>query len=245
MELTIDQLAQRVAMSTRNIREWQRLGLLAPPARRGRIGIYSDEHVARIQRVKKLHAEGLPLDLIRRLSESNAGSESAIQHLADEVLAPRSTAGGATMSTRELEERLGSDATAALVAMGLVEADGDASRTDGQVTINDVVTLDLIQQLASLGISPQRLAKTLVEVAHHQREIARLVIDVYRTDVWEPFIASGYTTRDWSAIANGAARAKPLALELIAHMLDDAYDEAASSMVLREAAQAQRALDDA
>lgn len=244
MELTIDQLAQRVDMSTRNIREWQRLGLLAPPTRRGRVGIYSDEHLARIQRVKKLHAEGLPLDLIRRLSESNAGSEVAIQHLADEVLAPRSTAGATTMSTGELQERLGDDAIASLVAMGLV-ADGDEPRTDGQVTVNDVVTLDLIHQLATLGMSPQRLAKALVEVAHHQREIARLVIDAYRNDVWEPFVASGYTTRDWNSIADGAARAKPLALKLIAHMLDDAFDDAASTIVLSEAAQAQRALDDA
>ena len=64
MEITIDQLAQRVSMSSRNIREWQRQGLLPPPTRRGRVGIYSDEHVARIRRVQQLHADGFPLDLI-------------------------------------------------------------------------------------------------------------------------------------------------------------------------------------
>lgn len=39
MDLTIDQLAQRVAMTARNIREWQTLGLVPPPEKRGRVGI--------------------------------------------------------------------------------------------------------------------------------------------------------------------------------------------------------------
>jgi DNA-binding transcriptional MerR regulator len=240
MELTIDQLAQRVDMSARNIREWQRLGLLAPPVRRGRVGIYSDEHVARIERVRKLHAEGLPLDLIRRLSASNAGSEADIQHLADEVLEPMSAPGSASLSKSELVKRLGDGAPAALAAMGLI-AEDDADT----VTVNDMATLDLIQEFSAVGISPQRLAKALVEVAHHQREITRLVIDVYRDDVWEPFVASGFSTRDWGSIADGVTRAKPLVIKLLAHLLDAAFDEVAGATVLREAAEAQRALDDA
>jgi DNA-binding transcriptional MerR regulator len=239
MELTIDQLAQRVVMSTRNIREWQRLGLIAPPTRRGRAGIYSNEHVTRIQRVKKLHADGLPLDLIRRLSERNAGSEADIQHLADEVLNPLSSTDSATLTHAELTARLGGDTTSALVAMGLV----DESEVDG-VTVRDMVTLNLIEELCSLGISAQRLAKTLVEVQHHQHEIARLVIGVYRDDVWEPFVASGFSSRDWNSIADGVTRAKPLAIQLLAHLLDDAFDEVAGATVLREAAEAQRALDE-
>jgi DNA-binding transcriptional MerR regulator len=201
MELTIDQLAQRVGMSTRNIREWQRLGLLTPPERRGRVGIYGQEHVARIERVKKLHAQGLPLDLIRRLSERRAGSERDIRHLADEVLQPFSESGYAAH------------------------------------------TEDLIDQLTQLGITRERLAKTLDEVAHHQREIARLVIDVYRNDVWEPFLSSGFTAGDWGTLADDVSKFKPLALQLIAHLLDAAVDDVAGPVLLSASIEAQRALD--
>src|ERR1700738_112168 len=99
MEMTIDQLAQRVSMSSRNIREWQRQGLLPPPTRRGRVGIYSGEHVARIRRGQQLQPEGL---------------------------APFSMAGPTTVSRAELDNRLGAGAAAHLAKLGLIaDADGD------------------------------------------------------------------------------------------------------------------------
>jgi DNA-binding transcriptional MerR regulator len=201
MELTIDQLAQRVGMSARNIREWQRLGLVNPPERRGRVGIYGEDHVTRIERVQKLHAQGLPLDLIRRLSETRAGSEGDIRHLADEVLSPFTESGSGTL------------------------------------------TDDIVDQLTQLGITRDRLTKTLAEVQHHQREIARLMIDVYRTDVWEPFLSSGFTAGDWGAMADDVTRFKPLAIQLIAHLLDEAVDDVAGDVLLSASIEAQRALD--
>src|SRR6202000_1106191 len=142
MEMTIDQLAQRVSMSSRNIREWQRQGLLPPPTRRGRVGIYSDEHVARIRRVQQLHSEGFPLDLIRRMIDTGTGDENDIRHLAAEVLAPFSTAGPITVSRAELENRLGAGAAAQLAKLGLIaDADGDP------VSVRDAEALDLIEGL--------------------------------------------------------------------------------------------------
>ena len=65
--MTIDELARRADMTARNIREWQTNGLLPPPERRGRVGIYTDDHTSRIERIKVLRAEGFPLDIIRRM----------------------------------------------------------------------------------------------------------------------------------------------------------------------------------
>jgi hypothetical protein len=109
--------------------------------------------------------------------------------------------------------------------------------------VRDVVTLDLITELSAIGISPQRLAKALVEVHHHQREIARLIIDVYRDDIWAPFVSSGFTTRGWGSIADDVARAKPAAIRLLSHLLDAALDEAAGTVVLRKAGETERAID--
>src|SRR5437867_1760192 len=72
-ELTIDQLAQRTGMTVRNIRAHQSRGLLPPPEVRGRTGFYGPDHVARVELIKELQAEGFNLDLIRRLLETAAG----------------------------------------------------------------------------------------------------------------------------------------------------------------------------
>ena len=238
MEITIDQLAQRVSMTSRNIREWQRQGLLPPPARRGRVGIYSDEHVARIRRVQQLHAEGFPLDLIRRMIDTGTGSESDIRHLAAEVLAPFSTAGPVTVSRAELDNRLGVGAAAQLAKLGLIaDADGDP------VSVRDAETLELIEGLTGIGVSLERLVATLVDIRGHQRSIADGILRAYAEDVWEPFVSSRFATPDWGSLASNASRGRQLTIALLTHLQQAALDDAAASVVLSEIEHAEQALD--
>src|SRR5205823_6233543 len=75
-ELTIDELAQQVGMTVRNIRAHQSRGLLSAPEVRGRTGYYNDEHIARIDLIKELQADGFSLELIRRLVDDAGGSNS-------------------------------------------------------------------------------------------------------------------------------------------------------------------------
>jgi DNA-binding transcriptional MerR regulator len=238
MEMTIDQLAQCVSMSSRNIREWQRQGLLPPPTRRGRVGIYSDEHVARIRRVQQLHAEGFPLDLIRRMIDTGTGSESDIRHLAAEVLAPFSTAGPVTVSRAELDNRLGAGAPAQLAKLGLI-ADAD----DDPVSVRDAEALDLIEGLTGTGISLERLVATLVDVRGHQRAIADVIMRAYAEDVWEPFVSSKFAAQDWGSLADNAGRGRRLASALLTHLQHAAFDDAAALVMLSEVGEAERALD--
>jgi DNA-binding transcriptional MerR regulator len=238
MEMTIDQLAQSVAMSSRNIREWQRQGLLPPPTRRGRVGIYSDEHVARIRRVQQLHSEGFPLDLIRRMIDTGIGKESDIRHLAAEVLAPFSTAGPITVTRAELDNRLGAGAAAQLAKLGLIaDADGDP------VSVRDAETLDLIEGLTGMGVSLERLVAALVDVRGHQRSIADVILRTYAEDVWEPFVSSKFAAQDWGSLADHAGRGRRLVSALLTHLQHAAFDDAAASVMLSEIEHAEEALD--
>jgi DNA-binding transcriptional MerR regulator len=238
MEMTIDQLAQNVSMSSRNIREWQRQGLLPPPTRRGRVGIYSDEHVARIRRVQHLHSEGFPLDLIRRMIDTGIGKESDIRHLAAEVLAPFSTAGPITVTRAELDNRLGAGAAAQLAKLGLIaDADGDP------VSVRDAEALDLIEGMTGMGVSLERMVATLVDVRGHQRCIADVILRTYAEDVWEPFVSSKFAAPDWDSLADHAGRGRQLVSALLTHLQQAAFDDAAASVMLSEVDQAERALD--
>src|SRR5947209_5983011 len=87
-ELTIDRLAQRTGMSTRNIRAHQSRGLLAPPTLRGRTGYYNDEHVARVELIQRLQADGFSLALIKRLLRSARDSTEELQRFSDALHGP-------------------------------------------------------------------------------------------------------------------------------------------------------------
>ena len=98
-ELTIDELAQRSGMTVRNIRAHQSRGLLPPPEVRGRTGYYGAEHLARIELIKELQADGFNLDLIRRLVNSTDGSSEEILRFT-RVLASRSATSSQSRSRR-------------------------------------------------------------------------------------------------------------------------------------------------
>jgi len=43
--MTIDELARAAGTTVRNVRVYQDRGLLAPPERRGRLGLYGPDHL--------------------------------------------------------------------------------------------------------------------------------------------------------------------------------------------------------
>src|SRR5438067_13604196 len=76
--LTIDELARRTGMTVRNIRAHQSRGLLPPPEIEGRTGYYGPEHVARLELIAEMQADGFNLQAIKRLLENTAGSDSEV-----------------------------------------------------------------------------------------------------------------------------------------------------------------------
>ncbi len=60
-DLTVDELAGRAGLPVRTVREYQTMGLLAPPVRRGRVGIYGAAHLARLGLIARLQARGYSL----------------------------------------------------------------------------------------------------------------------------------------------------------------------------------------
>ncbi|TDZ78367.1 hypothetical protein DE4585_04204 [Mycobacteroides salmoniphilum] len=240
MELTIDQLAQRVAMTARNIREWQTLGLVPPPEKRGRIGIYSDDHVAIINHVKNLKSQGFPLDVIRRVIDSGGGSEDSVRKMVTEALSPFATGEPVILPRAELVQRLGEGADTALAEAGLL------SEVDIQtVSVRDAETLDAVQLLVTAGMSLPRISETVREVDRLQHQIAELLLGAYVADVWQPFAESGYTSTDWATIAENASRAKQLTVTLASRLLARALDDTVDPILLQQADEAEAVLKSA
>jgi DNA-binding transcriptional MerR regulator len=67
MGYRVEQLAALADVSVDTVRFYQSKGLLPAPRREGRIGVYDDEHLDRLNRIRGLQAKGLTLATIRRL----------------------------------------------------------------------------------------------------------------------------------------------------------------------------------
>src|SRR5437762_11504463 len=76
--MLIDEVAQRTGMTVRNIRAHQSRGLLPPPEIEGRTGYYGPEHIARLELIAEMQADGFNLAAIKRLLEASSGSESQV-----------------------------------------------------------------------------------------------------------------------------------------------------------------------
>lgn len=68
-EYLIDELARVAGTTTRNVRAYQERGLLAPPSKRGRVGIYTESHLARLRLITSLHDRGYATAQITELIE--------------------------------------------------------------------------------------------------------------------------------------------------------------------------------
>jgi DNA-binding transcriptional MerR regulator len=86
-EYTVDELARVTDSTVRNVRAYQDRGLLAPPEKRGRVGVYDETHVSRLKLINHLLARGYTLaniqDLIKAVDEGHdlrsiLGLETAI-----------------------------------------------------------------------------------------------------------------------------------------------------------------------
>ena len=86
--LTIDELAERVGMSIRNLREWKTLGLLPAAELRGRVGYYPPSVVERIKRIEQLRGEGFKLELISRMLDTGDDSADDVMQLAGTLRLP-------------------------------------------------------------------------------------------------------------------------------------------------------------
>lgn len=127
---TIDELAAAAGLPSRTVRHYQTEGLLPPPYREGRRGLYDEGHLRRLEVVAKLQDRGLNLRTIRdALKQSDRGRLSLQDWLGVEadLSAPWLDESPLLLDEAALGERLG-DASPALRAelgrAGLIQRQG-------------------------------------------------------------------------------------------------------------------------
>ena len=187
--MTIDELAQRVGMTVRNVRAHHTRGLLPPPEVRGRTGYYGPEHVARLELIREMQGAGFNLQAIKHVLEmAPEGSGQELLDLERVLMAPWAEEAQEFVTTEDLVERFGPVDPKLLrrsEALGILRDMGD-----GRFEVTSPALFKAGADVVALGI-PLEHALSMTEKVHRQsRAVAKEFVRLFLQDVWRPFLES-------------------------------------------------------
>jgi DNA-binding transcriptional MerR regulator len=231
-QLTIGDLAERVGMTVRNLREWRTLGLLPAAELRGRVGYYDDTVVARVERIKEVHEQGFPLELIRRMLEASDGFGDDVMGLASALRGPFRDEEAPVVDLAQLARRWGSVSPAQLrraEKLGLIRRRRGARYEFTSATIARVG-----DALHELGLSLKETLDATAEIRGHADAIAELFERVWMRHIWEPFLESGSPEERLPELQQTLAEVQPLALDAVVALFTVAMEAKIEEGIARE-----------
>jgi DNA-binding transcriptional MerR regulator len=238
-ELTIDELARQTGMTVRNIRAHQSRGLLPAPELRGRTGFYGDEHVARIELIQELQADGFSLELIRRLLDTAGGSSDEALRFARALREPFGPERPRVIEAAELAHRWqGADPglLRRAVALGIVRP-----LDDGRFEEPSPRLARAGAELAELGVSAEQALEVGERVRQHADRVAATFVELFLEAVWRPFDQAGRPAEGWAGVRDALERLRPLASESLLALFQLAMRDEVERALGRELARLQGA----
>lgn len=211
-DLTIDQLAQRTGVTSRNIRAYQERGLLPPPRLVGRTGHYGEGHVARLHHITSLLDRGFSLAAIRELFDAWERGYGIAELLGFEEALDTSwrTADTERVMTREeLARDLDVDDSTldGSIALGLV-----VPLDDGRYEIPSPRILHAAHALRKAGLPVDALMDEARLLVADLDRIAERWVRLFLDRVWAPHVAAGMPPEDLPRITEVLHRLPPLAM---------------------------------
>lgn len=211
-DLTIEELAAQTGMTVRNIRSHRARGLLPAPEVRDRVGYYGPEHLARLQTIQELQADGFNLKGIERLLDQNGAAEQFLSFRRSldgfDGEQPR------TFTREELAERFDEEIDEVLkraVSVGaLVPVEEDRYEAPYPSL------LDAAEGVVATGVSLDHALVVLEKVRSRSKSIAHEFVRLFLEDVWKPFEAEGYPEERWPQVREALDRLRPLSLQALA-----------------------------
>jgi DNA-binding transcriptional MerR regulator len=232
-DLTIDQLAQRTGMTVRNIRAHQSRGLLPPPEVRGRTGFYGPEHLARIELIKEMQAEGFNLELIRRMLDIAEGSSTEVLRFTRALREPfGEEEEPEIVDTGDLEARFGT-VNPLLIRkaekLGLLRPLGDGRYEDMHPRLTGIGT-----ELVSLGVPLSQSLEVMERMRRHADSVSQLFANLFLDAVWHPFERAGHPDDGWPEVSEKLERLRPIASEALLAVFQMAMNDTVEESMGRE-----------
>jgi len=233
---TVDEVATRTGTTIRTIRWYQSEGLLPAPARSGRMAIYDEDHLARLEAIRDLQAHGLTLTAIRRLLDRAPGNAATTALAFARAAVARATEDeDEIVSPAEGVARLGLTPSDTVDPDLLEELGMLQVLDDGQWQILSPAGFQAARELASLGVPLHRRVEVTRLLQDHTHAMARAVVELFVKDLWRQSQAG--TVDDpasWEQLTTAVARLRPLASATVAGFFDAALSQEAEKATERE-----------
>jgi DNA-binding transcriptional MerR regulator len=243
--LTIDELARRTGMTVRNIRAHQSRGLLQPPEIEGRTGYYGPQHIARIELIADMQADGFNLAAIKNLLADTEGSEREMLGFKRALMAPWENEEPELITAEELAKRLALDVNTPnpkllerAINVGFLVDLGE-----GRFEVPSPTLFRAAEELRALGIDTDTAMSVLEEIDRSTRAIARTFVKLFLDEVWRPFADAGHPESEWPAVHSAIERVRPLATDAVMAVFRHTMTEAVEQRFGQELEQ--RSSDDA
>jgi DNA-binding transcriptional MerR regulator len=212
--LTIEQLAAESGMTVRNIRAHRARGLLPAPEVRERIGYYRPEHLARLQLIQGMQAEGFNLRAIQRLLEETHGRPEQLLSLKDAVTVPFESEQPRVYTLAELQQSFGEQADPETLAraekIGLLVPLGE-----DRYEVPMPSLLQAAEEVVARGVPLAHALTVVAKLQSQCRTVAREFVRLFLEDLWKPFAAAGYPEERWAEMTESIERLRPLSSQAL------------------------------
>jgi DNA-binding transcriptional MerR regulator len=232
-EYRIDELAVAAGTSVRNVRVYQERGLLPPPRRVGRTGVYSDAHLARLRLIRLLLQRGYTFATIGELIEAwSAGQGIAdLLGLDDAIAAPWSDEQPEVRDEATLMagfgEYSGSDVDRA-AELGFIERRGPEL-----VAAPSPRLLEAGVQLVAAGVPMSAVLDLAENLQVQLEEVARQLFAVFGRYVAQE-------GRSATEVAESLMRLRPFARQTVDALLAMALERESEHLLERRAQRSRR-----
>jgi DNA-binding transcriptional MerR regulator len=212
-QLTIAELAARTGISVRTIRFYAGMGLIPPPAVRGRLGLYDERHVARLELVRDLQGLGFTLAAIEGYLDRiplDRSPEDLALHRA--LLAPWLPEEPETVNKAELDVRAGrsldDSELSRLVTLGVIRPEGPQSWT---LTSADMLGYGLSLLGTEMDFAVQLAAKQIIE--RHTSALATELVALFHNTVLREYRQRGHPPELREALIALLQQLKPITVD--------------------------------
>lgn len=220
----IDELARAAGTTVRNVRAYQDRGLLHPPRRTGRVGLYSDAHVARLRLIASLLERGYTLaNIAELLGAWERGQDvAAVLGLEAALGMPAGEGEESVVDAAELASAFGADTAGLLdeaVAIGLLEPAGP-----DRFHVADPLVLDVGRLLVGAGVPLAAVLGAARALRTQVDSLAQLFVGLVESHVVEP-LGDPLPADGVTALADLVASLRPLAAQMVAAELGLALEQ--------------------
>lgn len=210
----IDELAREAGTTVRNVRAYQDRGLLQPPRRVGRVGLYSESHLARLRLIGELLGRGYSL---ANIAEMVAGWESGqdlseLLGLESALIGPWSDQRSSPADPAELLALFGASGDPELldevVRLGVIDRVGD------ELQVRNPKLLEAGAVLVQAGLPLGELVDIARSVSGAVDQIAADFVALFVRNIFEPM--SGHIpAADVPRLADLVRQLRPLARSVV------------------------------